>query len=153
MYSYCRRVDELILKRTQLESRKTEPERALNGSKKTILCKIRRLELLPDVLNGGSENYLFSVVSQTSRSLRGRLPRSQTSDGRSGRLAVTPAVWYNLQTSDSQRMANQRTCAQPTPSLSTVSRQEGRRKRKLTFQTSVSSHRRRPCRLDINPDV
>jgi hypothetical protein len=73
VYSYCRRVEELILKRTQLESRKTEPERALNGSKKMILCKIRRLELLPDILNSGSENYLFSVVSQMSRSLRGRL--------------------------------------------------------------------------------
>jgi len=41
-------------------------------------------------------------------------PRSQTSDGLSGRLEVTPAVWYNFQTSDSQRMTNPNTCAQPT---------------------------------------
>jgi len=72
-------------------------------------------------------------------------PSSQTSGVTIGRLEVTQAV--NFQTSDSQRMANQRACAQPTPSLSTVSRQEGRRKRNtnlsdvcMIYQTSDSGN-------------
>jgi hypothetical protein len=88
-------------------------------------------------------------------------PSSQTSDGHPGRLEVAPAVWYNSQTSDSRWMANHRACAHPSPSLSTVSRQEGRRRRKThlsddwkIYQTSPSPSVYQPRRpiLEIFPE-
>jgi len=84
--NYWKRVKDLVPERTQLEMRKTDYERALDGSKTTKQSKIRRPEPLPDVLWYPVLRSLSDIQKPAGAS--GLVPRRPSSR----RLALRPDV-------------------------------------------------------------